>query len=76
MVDTDNSTLPSLEALKLARVTQCVEPSNVISCPVQKQALDVLDGLQLCLSSSHGKVLGRKASRMERSLSSLDPTGD
>ena len=54
VVDTDNSTLPSLGALKLARVTQCMEPSNVISCPVQKQALDVLDGLQLCLSSSHG----------------------
>jgi hypothetical protein len=52
VVDTDNSTLPSLKALKLARVTRCVEPSNVISCPVQKQALDVLDGLQLCLSSS------------------------
>jgi len=54
VVDTDNSTLPSLKALKLAKRPEeqnCMLPANVISCPVQKQALDVLDGLQLCLSN-------------------------
>ena len=54
IVDVDNSTLPSIGALRLqGKGRECVD--GPVPCPMQQQGIDIARGLLLCASSHNSK---------------------